>query len=100
MHQILAAVDVASRQLSVLETEKFVATTLNPGRKQPLLRMRAIKPSYLVHLEEQLADRLATAVEIRVKRRSRRGEQAEIAIAFGSPEELIGLLDRLGAGDA
>jgi ParB family chromosome partitioning protein len=35
-------------------------------------------------------------VEIRVKRRTRRGEQGEIAIAFDTLEELNGLLERLG----
>ena len=98
--QILAAAEVASRKLSVRETEKFVATTLKPGRQQPLLRMKADKPRDIARLEEQLADRLAAAVEIRIKRRTRRGETGEIAIAFGSLEELNGLLERLGAGDA
>ena len=98
--QILAAAEVASRKLSVRETEKFVATTLKPGRQQPLLRMKADKSRDLVRIEEQLADRLAAAVEIRVKRRTRRGEAGEIAIAFGSLEELNGLLERLGVSDA
>jgi ParB family transcriptional regulator, chromosome partitioning protein len=35
-------------------------------------------------------------VEIRVKRRTRRGEQGEIAIRFDSLEELNGLLEKLG----
>jgi ParB family chromosome partitioning protein len=35
-------------------------------------------------------------VEIRVKKRTQRGEQGEVAIAFGSLEELNGLLDKLG----
>jgi ParB family chromosome partitioning protein len=39
-------------------------------------------------------------VEIRVKRRTRRGETGEVAIAFGSLEELNGLLERLGVSDA
>ena len=38
-------------------------------------------------------------VEIRVKRRTKRGEAGEIAISFGSLEELNGLLDKLGAGE-
>jgi ParB family chromosome partitioning protein len=36
-------------------------------------------------------------VEIRVHRKTRRGEQGEIAIAFGSLDELNGLLEKLGA---
>jgi ParB family chromosome partitioning protein len=62
--------------------------------------MKADKSRDLVRLEEQLADRLAAAVEIRVKRRTRRGETGEVAIAFGSLEELNGLLERLGVSDA
>ena len=45
---------------------------------------------------EALADRLTAAVEIRVQRKTKRGEQGEVAIAFGSLDELNGLLDKLG----
>jgi ParB family chromosome partitioning protein len=38
-------------------------------------------------------------VEIRVRKRTRRGEQGEVAIAFGSLEELNGLLERLGLSE-
>ena len=51
-------------------------------------------------LEEQLADTLAAAVEIRVHRKTRRGEQGEIAIAFSSLDELNGLLAKLGVAEA
>ena len=94
--QILAATKVASRKLSVRETERFVTTTIQRGRKQPPLRASAEKPRDLVRLEEQLADRLASAVEIRIKSSNHRGDQGEIAIAFSSLEELDGLLERLG----
>ena len=50
-----------------------------------------------MRLEEKLADALAAAVEIRVHRKTKRGEQGEIAIAFGSLDELNGLLEKLGA---
>ena len=50
----------------------------------------------LLRLEEQLADALAAAVEIRVQRMTRQGEQGDIAISFGSLDELNGLLDKLG----
>jgi ParB family chromosome partitioning protein len=39
-------------------------------------------------------------VDIRIKRRTRRGEEGEIAIAFGSLEELNGLLEKLGLSDS
>ena len=56
-------------------------------------------PRDITRLEEKLSDRLTAAVDIRIKRRTARGEQGEIAIAFGSLEELNGLLEKLGAGD-
>ena len=41
-------------------------------------------------------DALTARVEVRVKKRTARGEQGEVAIAFGSLDELNGLLDKLG----
>jgi ParB family chromosome partitioning protein len=60
------------------------------------VRSKADKPRDLLRIEEQLADHLTAAVEIRVKKRTKRGEQGEVAIAFGSLDELNGLLDKLG----
>ena len=54
------------------------------------------KPRDLQRIEQSLSDALAAAVEIRVKKRTRRGEQGEVAIQFGSLEELNGLLEKLG----
>ncbi len=98
--QILSANEVVAKKLSVREAEKLVARAQNNGRQAPLLRVKKDKSRDLVRLEEQLADKLAASVEIRVHRKTRRGEQGEIAIAFGSLEELNGLLERLGASDA
>ena len=95
--QILCANEVVARKLTVRDAEKLVAKALNNGRQAPLLRVKQDKPRDLVRLEEKLADALAAAVEIRVHRKTRRGEQGEIAIAFGSLEELNGLLEKLGA---
>jgi hypothetical protein len=39
---------------------------------------------------------LAAAVEIRLKKRTARGEQGEVAIRFASLDELNGLLEKLG----
>jgi ParB family chromosome partitioning protein len=97
--QILAATEVVAKKLSVREAEKLVAKALNSGRQAPLLRVKKEKSRDLVRLEEQLSDRLAASVDIRVHRKTRRGEQGEIAIAFGSLDELNGLLERLGASD-
>ncbi len=98
--QILSANEVVARKLTVRDTEKLVGRTLNNGRQAPLLRVKQDKPRDIVRLEEQLADALAAAVEIRVHRKTRRGGQGEIVIAFGSLDELNGLLEKLGASEA
>jgi len=98
--QIQAASRVAAKKLSVRETEKLVARSAgNGGRQAPLMRIKQDKPRDIVRLEEALADKLTATVEIRVLRKTRRGEQGEIAIAFDSLDELSGLLDKLGIGE-
>jgi len=99
--QILTATEIVAKKMSVRDAEKLVAREQNgAGRQSPLLRVKKDKSRDLVRLEEQLADRLAAAVDIRVHRKTKRGEQGEIAIAFGSLDELNGLLDKLGVRDA
>ncbi|MBS0436666.1 MAG: ParB/RepB/Spo0J family partition protein [Proteobacteria bacterium] len=95
--QILAAGDVVARKLSVREAEKLV-TKLQHQRQQPLLRVAKEKSRDVARIEEELSDALTAKVEIRIKKRTKRGEQGEVAIAFGSLEELNGLLDKLGLG--
>jgi ParB family chromosome partitioning protein len=50
-------------------------------------------------VEEELSDLLTAEVEVRVKKRLKRNgrteELGEVAIQFGSLEELNGLIDRL-----
>jgi ParB family chromosome partitioning protein len=96
--QILSANQVVARKLSVRETERLVARAAGNGRQQPLLRTKADKPRDILRIEQTLSDALTAAVEIRVRKRTARGEQGEVAIAFGSLEELNGLLDKLGLG--
>jgi len=95
--QILAANEVAAKKLSVRQAEKLVTQALSPGRQTPLLRVKHDKSRDIVRLEEQLADALTADVEIRVQRKTKRGEQGEIAIRFSSMDELNGLLEKLGA---
>ncbi len=96
--QILAANEVAAKKLSVRETEKLVARRAGgDSRQAPLMRIKKDKSRDIVRLEETLADKLTATVEIRVLRKTKRGEQGEIAIAFDSLDELNGLLDKLGA---
>jgi ParB family chromosome partitioning protein len=97
--QILSANEIVAKKLSVRDAEKLVARAAVAGRQAPLLRVKREKPGDVARLEEQLADRLAAAVEIRMLKKTRRGEAGEIAIAFGSMDELNGLLERLGLGE-
>ncbi len=97
--QITTATEIAARKLSVREAEKRVARQVGtgaPGHASPLrTRPDKSKSRDVMRLEEELSDLLAAAVEIRVKKRSRGGEQGEVAIGFGSLDELEGLLDKL-----
>jgi ParB family chromosome partitioning protein len=94
--QILAAGEIVAKKLSVREAEKLSAKMGASGRQQPLLRVPKEKSRDIARIEEQLSDALTAQVEIRVKKRTKRGEQGEVAIAFGSLDELNGLLDKLG----
>ena len=95
--QILHATEIVAKKLSVREAEKLVArASASSGRQTPLLRTRHEKPRDLQRIEQELSDTLTAPVEIRVKKRTRHGEQGEVAIAFGSLDELNGLLQKLG----
>ena len=95
--QILSATEIVSRKLSVRDAEKLVARNgVSQGRQATLLRAAREKPRDLLRIEQTLSDALTATVEIRVKKRSARGEQGEVAIQFGSLDELNGLLDKLG----
>jgi ParB family chromosome partitioning protein len=99
--QILSANEITAKKLSVRDAEKLVAKAQGEGglsgRQTPLLRVKKDKPRDVVRLEEQLADALTAQVEIRIHRQTKRGLQGEVAISFGSLDELNGLLDKLGA---
>ncbi len=97
--QITGANEIAAKKLSVREAEKLVARTAAGGRQTPLLRVKHEKSRDIARLESQLSDRLTAAVEIRVKKRTKRGEQGEIAIRFDSLDELNGVLEKLGLAE-
>ncbi len=93
--QILCAGEISARKLSVRDAERLAARAANPNSRTSS-RSRPEKSRDLQRIEDELSDKLTAAVEVRVKRRTARGEQGEVAIAFGSLDELNGLLDRLG----
>ncbi|MFO1218596.1 MAG: ParB/RepB/Spo0J family partition protein [Burkholderiaceae bacterium] len=96
--QILLANEIVAKRLSVREAEKQSARLQQgqPADKPEAAGARA-KSRDITRLEEQLADRLTAKAEIRL--RGRRGDRGEIAIGFGSIDELNGLLDKLGVHD-
>ncbi len=94
--QILLATEVIAKKLSVRDAEKLVARSGDSARQKPAARVAAAKSRDLVRIEQELSDALTARVEVRVKKRTARGEQGEVAISFGSLEELNGLLDKLG----
>jgi ParB family chromosome partitioning protein len=101
--QVMAGQEIAAKKLSVREAERLVTRHLTPataaraGAKAK--KAAEANPRDVARLEEKLADQLAAPVEIRLKRRTKRGEQGEIAIHFDSLDELNGLLDRLGVSE-
>ncbi|HLO94817.1 MAG TPA: ParB/RepB/Spo0J family partition protein [Burkholderiaceae bacterium] len=94
-HQITSATEIAAKKLSVREAEKLVQRHQGAGRQAPLLRVKGDKSRDVLRLEEELSDLLTAQVEIRVKKKTRRGESGEIAIQFSSLDELNGLIERL-----
>jgi len=97
--QILTAAEIVGKKLSVREAERLVTKTA-ASRQKPLLRMAKEKSRDISRIEEELSDALTAQVEIRVKKRTKRGEQGEVAIQFGSLDELNGLLEKLGLSNA
>jgi len=96
--QVMAAQEIVAKTLSVRDAERLVQRLSSPpaaAKSQGPSKTRDI-----ARLEHRLSDLLAAAVDIRIKRRGARGEQGEVAIAFGSLEELNGLLEKLGLVEA
>ena len=105
--QVMAAQEISAKKLSVREAERLVARHTSQRAEAEAAERGAASPKAgkpgksrdLARLEEKLADVLTAAVEIRMHRRTTRGDQGEIAIRFDSLDELSGLLDKLGAGE-
>lgn len=97
--QITAANQIAQKKLSVREAESLVKKI---GAEFSLVspnKPKKEKSRDLRRVEEELSDLLTAEVEVRVKKRVKRHgrveELGEVAIQFGSLDELNGLLDRL-----
>jgi ParB family chromosome partitioning protein len=98
--QITAANQIAQKKLSVREAENLVKR-ISAEFSLVASRPKPEKSRDLRRLEDELSDVLTAAVEVRVKKRVKRNgrleEMGEIAIQFGSLDELNGLLERLRA---
>jgi len=96
--QITAANQIAARKLSVRETEGLVKKLSAEFELSPQ-KPRKEKSRDIRRVEEELADLLTAEVEVRIKKRVKRHgrteEMGELAIQFGSLDELNGLIDRL-----
>ncbi len=96
--QITAASQIAQKKLSVREAESLVKRI---GAEFSLVSTQPKKEKSrdIRRVEEELSDLLTAQVEVRVKKRVKRHgrveELGEIAVQFGSLDELNGLIDRL-----
>ena len=99
--QITAANQIAAKKLSVREAEslvKKIGAEFNLVPQQP----KKEKSRDIRRVEEELSDLLTAEVEVRIKKRVKRHgrveEMGELAIQFGSLDELNGLIERLRGG--
>ncbi|UFS55861.1 ParB/RepB/Spo0J family partition protein [Comamonadaceae bacterium M7527] len=97
--QITAANQIVAKKMSVRETESMVKKLSAEFHLVPSKKLKADKSRDTKRIEEELSDLLAAVVEVRVKKRVKRGsrveELGEVAVSFGSLAELNGLIDRL-----
>jgi ParB family chromosome partitioning protein len=96
--QITAANQISAKKMSVREAESLVkklGAEFNLVPQKP----KSEKSRDIKRVEEELSDLLTAQVEVRVKKRVKRHgrieEMGELAIQFGSLDELNGLIDRL-----
>ena len=98
--QITAGNQIAAKKLTVREAESLVKKL---GAEFQLVPQKPKKEKSrdLKRVEEELSDLLMAEVEVRVKKRVKRGgrteEMGELAIQFGSLDALNGLIERLRA---
>ena len=97
--QITAGNQIAAKKMSVREAESLVKKI---GAEFSLTRQKAKKDGKsrdVKRIEEELSDLLTADVEVRIKKTVRRHgkaqEMGEIAIQFGSLEELNGIIEKL-----
>lgn len=99
--QITAANQIATKKLSVRESESLVKK-LGAELALTAAKPKKEKSRDLIRLEEELSDLLMAQVDIQVKKRVKRAgrmeDMGEVVIQFGSLDELNGLIERLSPG--
>lgn len=98
--QINAANQIAAKKLSVREAENLVKKIAESNDGTAAAKAKKVAKSRDVQrVEEELSDLLMAQVEVRVKKRVKRNgklqDMGELAIQFGSLEELNGLIEKL-----
>ena len=93
--QITTANLVVGKKLSVRDTESLVKKLSAEFNLAPSQKAAAGKSRDILRLEEELADALAATVELRLKKKTKRGQGGEVVISFDSLDELDGLLAKL-----
>jgi ParB family chromosome partitioning protein len=91
--QITLATQVVAKRLSVRETEKLVARTIEELTNPPVAARQKEKSGDIVRLEEELSDRLATPVVFKMGNKGR----GQMIIDFADLDVLDGVLARLRA---
>ncbi len=98
--QLGAAHQITVKKLSVRDAENLVKKINTQAQAKPS-KAKAQKSGDVRRVEEELSDLLTAQVEVRVqknvKRQGRVEQVGEVAISFGSMEELNRLIDRLRA---
>jgi ParB family transcriptional regulator, chromosome partitioning protein len=96
--QITAGNRIATQKMSVREAESLVKKLGAEFALAPQ-KLKKEKSRDIKRVEEELSDVLAADVEVRIKKRVKRHgrfeEMGELAIQFGSLDELNGFIDRL-----
>ncbi len=96
--QVSTAHQIASKKISVREAEKLVKK-ISADFELVASKPKKEKSRDLKRVDEELSDLLTAQVEIRIKKRVKRfgkmEEMGELAIQFGSIEEVTALLNKL-----
>lgn len=94
--QITAANEIVGKKLSVRQAESLVKRYQQPSGESVAKTKASVKKDADIRLlEEELSDRLAAPVEIRLKKRTKQGDQGELVVGFGSLDELDGILKKI-----